>query len=156
MPVQTSVALSINAPVSRAFDVAAGFDPRELIQKFGPLPGILDTTGHDAPWSAVGQQRRHILSDKSSVNETLTTFDRNSTFAYDLNGFTGVFASLVREARAEWHFTTLGPAKTQIDWTYIFSPTNAIAEPVLWFIVKLLWPGYLRSALTRVKEKAES
>jgi len=155
MPVQTSIALTINAPIARVFEIAAGMDPRALIRNHGLLPGIIETLGHDAPWSAVGQKRRHVLSDKSSISEMLTAFNLNTTFAYDLTDFTGVFAALVRDARAEWHFTKLGQAKTQIDWTYFFQSTNAIAEPLLWFIVKLLWPGYLRAALVRVKEKAE-
>jgi len=155
MPVQTSVAISINAPLARVFSVAASMDARALIQKYGPLPGIVEVSGHDAPWSAVGQSRKHALSDKSSVNEELIAFERDSSFAYRISNFTGPFSALVREARGDWHFTTLGHAKTQIDWTYAFTPTGAIAEPVLWFIVKLAWPGYLRAALARVKSAAE-
>lgn len=146
----------VNAPLAQTFDAACAIDPRDLIRKHGPLPAIVDVDGHDAPWSAVGQVRRHALSDNSSVNEELDVFDPNETFAYRLSGFTGAFAPLVREAHAEWDFTKTSEGKTRIDWTYAFAPTGPIAEPVLWFIVKLFWPGYLKSALGRVKEKAES
>ena len=155
MPVQTSVALCINAPLQRTFDIAAGFDATALIQKHGPLPGIVKTEGHNAPWSAIGQERKHTLSDNSSVKEELVAFTHNHNFAYKVSEFTGVFASLVREARGEWHFTTTGAEKTQIDWTYYFFPSGPIAEPLLWFVVKTLWPGYLRAALDRVKTAAE-
>jgi len=155
MPVQTSVALSINAPLSQTFAIAAGFDPSALIMKYGPLPGIVKTDGHDAPWSAIGQQRKHTLSDNSSVNEELVAFTRDSTFAYRVTDFTGLFAALARSARGEWHFTMTGAEKTQIDWTYSFFPSGPVAEPLLWFVVKTLWPGYLRAALNRVKAAAE-
>ncbi|MHA7872286.1 MAG: SRPBCC family protein [Hyphococcus sp.] len=156
MPVQISVSRTISAPLDDAFQIAAAIDARELIRQHGPLPAIVDVNGHDAPWSAVGQIRKHRLSDNSSVCERLIAYTPGHTFAYQLNDFTGAFSPLVRHARAEWHFTAMGARSTQIDWTYLFTPTGPIAEPVLWFIVKLFWPGYLKSALDRVKQKAES
>ena len=155
MPVQTSVALSINAPIEATFSAAAGIAPSTLIQKFGPLPAIIDTEGHTAPWSEPGQIRKHTLSDRSSAIETLVDYAHNSSFAYKIADFTGVFSALVREARGEWHFTTSSANRTQIDWTYFFFPNGPVAEPLLWFVVKSFWPGYLRSALTRVKAAAE-
>lgn len=155
MPVQTSVAVTVNAPLTRVFDIAISIEPSELVQSFGPLPGVRKTHGHQGPWTAPGDLRRHTLTDNSSVDETLTAFTRDSTFAYRLSNFTGVFSALVAGGRAEWHFTRLGEAKTQIDWTYAFDPKGPAAEALVWFIVKLLWPGYLRAALERVKDKAE-
>ncbi len=154
--VQTSVAVIVNAGLDAVFETAAGMDPRALIRPYGPLPGIVDVEGHDAAWSAPGQRRRYRLSDNSSVSEELTGFCRGQTYAYAVTGFTGLFAALAREARAEWHFTRVGAGKSQIDWTYFFTPAGPVAEPLLWFIVKTLWPGYLRAALARVKEKAEN
>lgn len=156
MPVQISISQSVTASMQDAFRAAVDIDARDLIRKHGPLPAIVDVAGHDAPWSAIGQTRVHKLSDNSSVREELIGFTPNQTFAYQLSDFTGAFASLVSEARAEWHFTTTGKTSTQIDWTYIFKPNGPIAEPVVWFLVKIFWPGYLKSALTRVQERAES
>ncbi|GJL93218.1 SRPBCC family protein [Hyphococcus sp.] len=156
MPVQISVCESVNAAASDVFNVAATFDARALIQKCGPLPGIVDVQGHDAPWAAVGDVRRHTLSDNSSVREELVAYTPGQTFAYMLTEFTGPFAPLVKHARADWHFTQAGQTKTKIDWTYAFTPTSAAAEPILWFVVKLFWPGYLKAALARVKQKAEA
>ena len=156
MPVQTSVIVDINAPLERTFETAVSIRASDLIQKWGPLPGISETQGHDAPWSSPGQTREYQLTDNSSVSEKLTGFTRNATFAYNVFGFTSVLKTLVRDARAEWHFTQVAAGRTQIDWTYFFTPTNSLSEPVLWFFVKTLWPGYLRSALSRVKMKAEN
>ena len=156
MPIQISVTEEVRAPLDRVFGAAASIDPRDLIRKHGPLPGITDVEGHDAPWSAIGQTRRHILSDNSSVCEELISYTDDRTFGYRLTGFTGPFASLVREARADWHFTQASARRTRIDWTYVFMPAGPLAEPVLWFIVKLFWPGYLKAALMRVRDKAEA
>ena len=156
MPVQISVSAHIDAPLARVFDTAASIDPRALIRRHGPLPAIINTEGHDAPWSAIGQIRRHALSDNSSVCEELTAFAPAITFSYRLSEFTGAFAPLVHEARADWHFTQAAWGRTRIDWTYVFTATGPLAEPFLWFIVKLFWPGYLHEALARVKEKAEA
>ncbi len=156
MPVQISVCETVDAPARDVFDAAASIEARALIQKHGPLPGVVETKGHNAPWSSVGDVRLHTLSDKSSVREELVSFTAGQTFAYKLTEFTGPFAPLVKFARADWHFTQAGQSKTKIDWTYAFTPTSAASEPVLWFIVKLFWPGYLKAALARVKQKAES
>ncbi len=156
MPLQISVCETVNAPARDVFVAAISIDARELIQKHGPLPGIVNVSGHDAPWSAVGEVRRHALSDKSSVREELVAFTPGETFAYRLTEFTGAFKPLVKHARADWHFTQASSNKTKIDWTYAFTPANLAAEPLLWFIVKLFWPGYLKAALRRVKQKAES
>ncbi|MEO1135882.1 MAG: SRPBCC family protein [Pseudomonadota bacterium] len=156
MPVQISVTEVVDAPASDVFDTAASIDARDLIQKYGPLPAITDVDGHDRPWDAIGNVRRHKLSDGSSVREEMIAFTRGETFGYRLSEFTGVFAPLVKSAQSDWHFTQVGAARTKIDWTYAFTPTSAAAEPVLWFIVKLFWPGYLKAALARVKERAQS
>ncbi len=155
MPVQTSVTIVVNAPPPRVFNAAISIDPADLIRPYGPLPGVAQTKGA-VPWAARGETRRHALTDGSSVNEELTSFAPDSTFAYKLSNFTGTFSALVSGGRAEWHFTRLGAEKTQIDWTYAFDAKGPIEEAVVWFIVKLFWPGYLRAALARVKADAET
>lgn len=156
MPVRISVCETVSAPAHDVFHAATHINARDLIKPHGPLPGIVNVDGHDAPWSAIGETRRHTLSDKSSVKEELIAFTRDQTFAYRLTEFTGAFAPLVKSARADWHFTQRTADATKIDWTYFFTPQSMAAEPVLWFIVKLFWPGYLKAALSRVKEQAEA
>ncbi len=156
MPVQISVSETVTAPLHDVFKAATEIDARELIRPRGIMPGVVDVEGHDAPWSALGEIRRHKLSDKSSVKEELVAFTRDQTFAYRLTEFTGPFAPLVKSARADWHFTQRTARITKIDWTYSFTPQSMAAEPLLWFIVKLFWPGYLKAALARVKERAEN
>ncbi|WP_425408363.1 SRPBCC family protein [Hyphococcus sp.] len=156
MPVQISVCETVNAPASDVFDAAVSMDARELIKAHGPMPGIRNVEGHDAPWEKIGDKRRHTLSDNSSVDEELIAFTPPQTFGYRLTNFKGAMAPLVKGARADWHFTQSSAERTKIDWTYAFTPTSLAAEGVLWFFVKLFWPGYLKAALSRVKEKAEA
>lgn len=156
MTIRAAVSAFINAPVAATFDAAVAIDPRELIRAYGPLPAIADTAGHDAPWSAVGQIRRHTMSDGSGVCEELTSFAREQSFSYRLTDFTGPFSRLASGANASWHFTPVAPARSRIDWVYEFTASGPLAERILWFVVKALWPGYLRSALARVQAKAEA
>lgn len=155
MPVEVLVSQTIDAPVAGAFYVATSITPTDLIKKRGILPGIVSGDGHDLPWDTVGQRRRHHLTDNSSVNEELITFEQNTRFAYKVSDFSGPFALLVREAIGEWRFEKLDADRTRIDWIYRFFPKSDLAKPVLWLIVKLAWPGYLGAALSRVKEKVE-
>ncbi len=156
MPAQTSSAITINASLPHVFQTAAAMDPCALIQDHGPLPGIVNCQGHTEPWSAIGQQRKHTLSDNSSVNEELTVFELDEHYAYRVTDFTGPFAALIDQANGEWRFTAVSPATTRVVWSYSFTPKRKLAAPAVWFIVKLLWPGYLGSALARVKQKAEN
>ena len=156
MAVQISVTENVNAHARDVFRAATSIDARDLIRKHGILPGIVNVEGHDAPWSTIGETRRHTLSDNSSVCEELVAYTQGTTFGYRLTDFAGAFAPLVAHARADWHFTQSGAARTRIDWTYVFTPTGPLAQPVLWFVVKMFWPGYLKGALDRVKQKAEA
>lgn len=155
MAATTKASIVIDAPLPHVFATAAAIDPRELIRPHGPLPGIDDVSGHDAPWTAPGQHRTYRLSDGSSVDEELTALAEDESFSYRVSNFTGAFAPLVREAQGDWRFTAHGEAQTGIDWTYAFTPTGALAAPLVGLIVKLLWTGYMSAALARVKDKAE-
>ncbi|MBT8473139.1 MAG: hypothetical protein HKN14_00470 [Marinicaulis sp.] len=154
MPVQTSATIEAAANIRDVFDGASSIEPNILIRPYGVLPGIA-ATDNDAPWTAVGQVRNHTLTDKSAVREELVSFADGENFGYEIGGFSGLFGALAAGARGDWHFTSLSAERTRIDWTYQFFPRSVLAEPFLWFIVKLAWPGYLKAALTRVKEKAE-
>lgn len=153
-----SVAVKITVAASRetAFNVAVSIDPRRLVQQFGPLPAIIGGDGHEAPWRRVGQRRRHLLSDETSVNEELTLYEPPNRFAYRVTEFTGPFAALAQEATGAWSFMATTDSRTMIIWRYDFMPNSSAAAPALYLIAKLFWPGYLNAALRRVKDHAEN
>lgn len=154
-PITTATALTIKAPGPRVFEAACGFDIPAVIKRHGMIPGVLKVDEHQGAWSGAGQKRLLRLSDGSSVREELISFAPGRFYAYRVTGFTGPFAALVAEGRGEWNFTATGPASTQVDWTYSFTPKSIFTRPAVWFIVKVLWPGYIRSALQRLKAEIE-
>lgn len=155
MAIHTSVAVTINAPVARVFELASAIAPSDLIKPHAIFPGILESSKTILPWAAPGDIREHALTDHTSITEELISFAFGENFSYNVSGFSGALASLAKNAKADWCFTPLALERSRIDWSYHFNPTGPIAEPALWFIVKLGWPGYLRAALSRLRDIAE-
>lgn len=153
--IRTATALTVEAPISVVFGAACGYDIPAVIKKRGVLPGVLKVENHQGAWSKPGQVRLLCLSDGSSVREELIEFTPEQSYAYRVSSFTGPFAALVSEGRGEWNFSQTGPNSTRIDWTYEMTPKSFWSGPAVWFVVKLLWPGYIRSALQRLKQEIE-
>lgn len=155
MTPSVTASIIVEAAPAAAFDAAAGIEPSTLIKRTGLLPAIIDTQPARTPWRAVGDVRRHKLSDGGGVVETLIAFDAGRAFAYALSDFTGPMNWLARGARAEWTFTPENAAQTRIEWRYAFIPRGPVAALGLYAIAKGLWPRYLQDALYRVKQAAE-
>jgi len=147
---------TVDAPAGAVFAVASGPEVPGLFMRHGAIPGVIGVSGHVAAWSAPGEVRELTLNDGGYVREELVAFALNEGFAYKVTGFTGLFAALVREAQGSWRFLETAPGRTQIEWTYSFTPASAIVSPVAGLIVRALWPGYMRAALMRIKEAAET
>ena len=88
----------------RAWEISGPLDPTKYYPKFGPLPAVVGVRDQTGTWDTVGQSRTLLLSDGSSVVETITDADSPTYFAYELSNFTGLFGRLVAGARAEWSF----------------------------------------------------
>ena len=147
---------TIDAPTGAVFAVASGPEVPGLFMRHGAVPGVIGVSGHVAAWSAPGEVRDLTLNDGGSVREELVAFALNESFAYRVTGFAGLFAALVREAQGSWRFFETSPGRTQIEWTYSFAPASPLAAPAARLIVRSLWPGYMRAALLRIKERAEA
>lgn len=154
-PVSTSAAIDIDAPARAVFEIARGSEVPAIVKAHGGLPGVLKVEAHQGAWSAVGQKRLLRLSDGTSVLEELTAYDDGRGFAYVASGFTGPFGALVREGRGEWRVEEIAPQRARLRWTYAFTPKGALAAAAVRFIVRVLWPGYIRAALARIKARAE-
>jgi hypothetical protein len=153
--ISTGAAVDINAPASAVFEHACGSDAPAIVKAHGALPGVLKVDAHQGSWSAVGQKRLLRLSDGTSVLEELTEFVAGRRFAYVASGFTGPFGALVSAGRGEWAVEEIAPRKSRLRWTYEFTPRGALSAAAVAFIVHLLWPGYIRAALARIKARAE-
>jgi hypothetical protein len=155
-PVSTCQTILVQANLRHAFATAAGIEGKALAQKTLLLPGIERSEGDPPPWARVGETRRHLLTDGTSVHEELTAFARDEYYAYRITDFEGTFGKLVSEALGEWRFDWRGPELTEIAWTYAFTPSGLVQRLIVSMIVKLLWAGYLQAGLKQVKEQAEA
>lgn len=152
-PIRVTQSTETSAAVSDVFALASGARLPVFIRPAGPLPGVARIEGV-ADWARPGETRRLLLTDGSSLNEELTAIDRDRSFAYRAMGFSGPFGALVREGRGEWVFSQ-SPGGVGVVWSYAFTPRGPLAAPLLELIVRLLWPGYMRAALARLKAEAE-
>lgn len=119
------------------------------------IPGVTRTTGTTGPWDVAGNTRIVHLSDTTFCRETVRVATAPDYFAYRLTDFSGRLVSLlVREANGQWWFTDEGTG-TRAKWTYTAESRFFIATPILVPVIKILWRRYMRSALTRIKARAE-
>lgn len=153
--ISTGAATAIEAPARAVFDIARGSEVPAIVKAHGGLPGVLKVEPHEGSWSAVGQRRLLRLSDGTSLVEELTEFEDGARFAYVASGFTGPFGALVAEARGEWRVEATGPGTSRLEWRYVFTPKGPVAAAAVLFIARVIWPGYIRAALARIKARAE-
>ena len=119
------------------------------------LPGVTRTTGTTGPWNVAGSTRIVHLSDETTCRETVKTATAPDYFAYRLTDFSSrMVGMLVREATGQWWFTDEGTG-THAKWTYTAEGRSILAMPLLIPVIKILWHRYMRSAIARVKARAE-
>lgn len=154
-PVEITRWIGVGAPQSEVFACVTGAEPASLFKRSGLLPGIAETEGA-AHWSALGDERTHTLDDGGVLHETLGAYVNDEMFAYRVTGFSGLFGALIAEAHGEWRFEWRGPEMTQIAWTYRFTPVSGPARLALKAAAGLLFPGYMKNALFRIKDRIET
>ncbi|MFM9876745.1 MAG: SRPBCC family protein [Rhodoglobus sp.] len=138
----------------RAWEVSGPLDPTLYYPKFGPLPAVVGVRDQTGPWDTVGQSRTLLLSDGSSVVETITDADSPTFFAYELSNFTKLFGGLVSGARAEWRFER-NDGGTSIRWTYTFH-AKAGRGLIVAAIVRLFWARYMTRVLPPIAAAVEA
>ena len=138
----------------RAWEISGPLDPTKYYPKFGPLPAVVGVRDQTGPWDTVGQSRTLVLSDGSSVVETITDADSPTFFAYELSNFTKLFGKLVAGARAEWRFERIDTG-TSIRWTYTFHAKRGRGWIVA-AIVRLFWARYMNRVLPPIARAVES
>lgn len=154
-----SVSATAQIPLGMAWD---RFVPIELPKVFpnakGPIPPVTAVEGQSGRWDEVGRSRIVVLGDGARVHEEITLSDPtggaqpvggSARFGYTVSNFTGPLGWMTSEARGIWHFKQDGN-KTEILWTYAFRPTNAVARPVLCFIIAAFWKRYMLDGMANV------
>lgn len=148
----TASAVAASTP-KRAWGISGPIDPTRFYPKFGPLPAVVEVRDQSGSWDAPGRTRRLVLSDGSSVIETITDAKSPGYFAYELSDFTKLFGVLVAGARAEWTFERIAEG-TRITWTYTFRGLPGRAW-IVKLIVRLWWARYMRRVLPPIAREVE-
>ena len=146
----------VKADQSAAFGHIVPIDLTSVFTGYGPLPAVTGVRNQTGPWDAAGQTRTVELSDGSSAQELLTGYEHPSHFSYTVSGFTGTLRFLTSRAHGEWWFNSVGSGRTHITWRYTFDARSVFLVPVLLFITKVLWRGYMRKALWLTQVQVES
>ncbi len=154
--IATTVNIVINAPLEVVFLRAVPIDIPTIMQKSGILPGVAKVDNQTGAWDEIGQSRTITMTDRSCVFEELTAYDLNKNFSYRVSKFTGLMGRLVTQANGTWVFTAPYPDKTQINWTYAFTPKSRYTTFIVRPFVQVLWRGYIEGALERVKTHIET
>lgn len=151
-----TVEADIKANQSVVFEHIVPIDLASIFRGYGPLPAVTNTQNQTGAWDAAGQTRTVLLSDGSSARELLTKYEYPHYFSYTVSGFTGVLRFLTTSANGEWWFNSDAlSSKTHVKWHYAFNARSIFAAPVLWFIVKILWYGYMNKALALARLQVE-
>jgi hypothetical protein len=119
------------------------------------LPGVTRTTGTTGPWDVSGSTRIVHLSDGTTCRETVNVATAPDYFAYRLTEFSSrMIGMLVREANGQWWFTDEG-SLTKAKWTYTAEARSALAMPILFPVIRILWNRYMSAAMKQIKARAE-
>jgi len=151
----TIVSTEVDVDQIKAFEHIVPIDLSSIFTGYGPLPAVTGTTNQMGGWDAAGQTRTVHLSDGSMAQEELNEYKHPQYFSYTVSGFTGSLRFLTTSANGAWWFESRPTGKTLIKWRYAFKSRSVFAVPVLWFIAKVLWRGYMAKALTLLKEQVE-
>lgn len=140
--------------IERAFPNITTHDPTRFYPKDGVLPAVVAVRDQTGAWDAVGQSRQLVLSDRSTVIETLTVVNSPDVFGYRLTDFTGLFGTLVAWAESEWRFTSVNGG-TSIVWRYSYTARTGWGL-VVGAIVRFAWAPYMRKVLPPILASVEN
>lgn len=110
----------------QAFGTVMPIDLPSLLLRSGPLPGVADVREQSGSWDTVGQTRQIVLTDRSTMRETVVEYDRGHSFAYRLTELTGLLGAVASGVRGEWAFTPDGTGAI-IRWTWEIAPKRGRA-----------------------------
>ncbi|WP_299416299.1 SRPBCC family protein [Acaryochloris sp. IP29b_bin.148] len=146
-----TVSTHVNTDQAVAFETIVPIDLTTIFQGYGPLPAVTSVEGQSGAWDTVGQTRVVLLSDQSSLTETLTQYNYPNYFSYTLSDFTGSLRFLTSSAQGEWWFSQREASQTYIQWRYAFQARSILAIPLLWLLVNGLWCRYMHRTLQRAQ-----
>jgi len=157
--VPTTTSISIAAPRAPFYDwlvLRVFTDELDTILRDSlGFAGVATTSGRTNLWNVPGATRKVHLTDGTSSRETVTAAAAPDYYAYRLTEFSGrSLRLLVQEARGQWWFTDDGTG-THAKWTYTAESRGLLSALILVPVMKILWNRSMRSAMARIKARAE-
>lgn len=156
MKVTAGAAAQYDEPIEALFARATdGERIAAIVRPTGPLPGVARVTLlAGAIEQGRGVQREVLLTDHSSVRETITVWDPPRMHAYRIDSFTGPLALLATHIDSRWTFSPREKGRsTHIEWTYDVHLTSALAAPFALPLTRFFLRAFLQSALERLRAR---
>jgi hypothetical protein len=139
-----------------AVEPAAAFDrllatplPEIFRQRYAAFPAVREVRDAPDEWATVGQTRTVVLTDGSTLRETLTSVDRPTGFTYLLDDLQGVLRPWVRTVDGAWSVTPEGTG-ARIGWSWTMHPKAAPARLTM-NVIGRMWKGYADRALAEIE-----
>jgi Polyketide cyclase / dehydrase and lipid transport len=137
------VSRELDAGVERVFDFVVAEDvlPR-ILRRWGPVPGVVGTSGLTGPWDTPGSERTVLLADGGTARERVLAWERPWRFEYRVDRFTNPLGRLADHAIGSWEFAETARGSS-FRWTYAFTPRGRLAAPLLSAFVRTAWARYM-------------
>jgi len=135
---------------TEAFDrLIAARLPEVFARRYAAFPAVREVTDEPDEWGTVGQVRTIVLTDGSTLRETLTSVDRPTGYTYLLDDLQGTLRPFVRTVDGAWSVTPEGTG-ARIGWSWTLHPKAAPARLTLNVIARM-WKGYADRALVELE-----
>jgi hypothetical protein len=135
---------------TEAFDrlIAAPL-PDVFARRFAAFPSVREVTDAPEVWGTVGQTRTIVLTDGSTLRETLTAVDRPHQYSYLLDDIHGALGPFVRTVDGVWSVTPEGTG-ARIGWAWTLHAKAPPARLTL-NVIGRMWKGYADRALAELE-----
>jgi hypothetical protein len=156
MEIETRAAVTVAAPIERAFALATDLaNFHKYFKGSGPIPAVLKVEWRPGARPVPGAQRDVHNADGSVIVEELLELTAPERHRYRLlSGFKPPFSFLVAWAEGDWHFAREG-AGTRIAWDYRFKLRSPLALPVVAPIVQIFFRRAMQDCLDAMRGELE-
>jgi len=123
--------------------------PEVFSRRYAAFPAVREVTDEPDEWGTVGHTRTIVLTDGSTLRETLTSVDRPTGYTYLLDDLQGTLRPWVRTVDGAWSVTPEGTG-ARIGWAWTLHPKAAPARLTL-NVIGRMWKGYADRALVELE-----
>jgi hypothetical protein len=150
-PLQLQSSRTFPVPVDDAY-ARVLVTPLEDIfsRRYAAISPITAVREQDGAWGTVGQTRRIVLADGSTMHEELTSVEPGRSFGYRIDDVTGALKPLVSSVDGRWSFEDAGTG-VRVTWSWTVHPLNAFSA-LSWPLLRWMWNGYARLAMERIEQ----